>query len=336
MAFKPKGKASGAASAEMRTVEEELAELQMLMNKHKYDLDLQQGAWDAARKALYSKLPQQIGGQTYNLAPNAPLRIFQMPSGEILKVPAARVGQVPKEAVPLNKSEMEVFKMLPPKPGMTEAKPPLGAIGTSVVGAAAAPAIFSYGVNMGDPNKPSNPPSTTTTEPVAPQSTNYFVEKARDVLGGPYYGMDDSQPGDAYRGQYYRESGSPYVGSPMRSDEGSPFEGFTSMTEGSPYVGSPMQKAVTAARTAGDRAVSNTQTTAAPSAEPSALAAFIRGRFGDAAKGSPFDDRLTAAQEARDKMGEGRATGGSVDGKPPKDAALHKALEIIHHLISRG
>jgi hypothetical protein len=38
------------------------------------------------------------------------------------------------------------------------------------------------------------------------------------------------------------------------------------------------------------------------------------------------------ADKARMAM-EGRASGGSVNGKPDKDAALHKALEIIHHMI---
>ena len=82
------------------------------------------------------------------------------------------------------------------------------------------------------------------------------------------------------------------------------------------------------------RSVSNTQTTEGPSA----LASFIRGRFGEAAKGSPYDDRLTAYQEARDKQGDNKsmASGGSIESKPPKDAALHKALEIIQHLLSRG
>jgi hypothetical protein len=38
------------------------------------------------------------------------------------------------------------------------------------------------------------------------------------------------------------------------------------------------------------------------------------------------------ADKARMAM-EGKAGGGSVSGKPDKDAALHKALEIIHHMI---
>jgi hypothetical protein len=47
------------------------------------------------------------------------------------------------------------------------------------------------------------------------------------------------------------------------------------------------------------------------------------------------DKAMMAQREAAKKSeeGEGKAKGGSVNGK---DAALHKALEIIHHLLTRG
>jgi hypothetical protein len=35
------------------------------------------------------------------------------------------------------------------------------------------------------------------------------------------------------------------------------------------------------------------------------------------------------------RMGEGMATGGAAKGKPEKDAALHKALDIISHMLGR-
>jgi hypothetical protein len=43
--------------------------------------------------------------------------------------------------------------------------------------------------------------------------------------------------------------------------------------------------------------------------------------------------RADKALMAKRKEEEGRAAGGGVGGKPDKDAALHKALEIIHHMI---
>jgi hypothetical protein len=101
-----------------------------------------------------------------------------------------------------------------------------------------------------------------------------------------------------------------------------------------PGGGSTVQRALTASRGSPRAEVSSTQMPAAQSADTSSLASFLRGRFGEAGRGSAMEDRLTAAQEARDRMGEGMASGGQVN-KPHKDAALHKALEIIHHMISR-
>jgi hypothetical protein len=167
---------------------------------------------------------------------------------------------------------------------------------------------------------------------------------------GPTGGMPSSAqttPASSYVAQRFENSGSPYLGSPYRSDEGSPFEGFVASTEGSPYVGGPIvDRALTAARRTPRAEVASSQTTgafmdpltremvggSAPQQEQSGLAAFLRGRFGDAAKEDP--NKLTAYQEARDRMGEAKASGGSVDAKPAKGDALHKALEIIHHLIS--
>lgn len=44
---------------------------------------------------------------------------------------------------------------------------------------------------------------------------------------------------------------------------------------------------------------------------------------------------LRAADRARREMPEERASGGATNGKPSKEAALHKALEIIHMMLSR-
>lgn len=44
---------------------------------------------------------------------------------------------------------------------------------------------------------------------------------------------------------------------------------------------------------------------------------------------------IRAADRARREMPEERAAGGAANGKPGKDAALHKALEIIHIMLSR-
>jgi hypothetical protein len=44
---------------------------------------------------------------------------------------------------------------------------------------------------------------------------------------------------------------------------------------------------------------------------------------------------LRAADRTRSEQPEERAAGGAANGKPGKDAALHKALEIIHMMLSR-
>ena len=49
-----------------------------------------------------------------------------------------------------------------------------------------------------------------------------------------------------------------------------------------------------------------------------------------------YVNRMAAAQQNAKAVPEGKAGGGSVQDKPTKEAMLHKALEIIHHLIQRG
>ena len=52
--------------------------------------------------------------------------------------------------------------------------------------------------------------------------------------------------------------------------------------------------------------------------------------------GSDIDyvNRMAASQQNAKAVPEGKAKGGSVDTKPTKEAMLHKALEIIHHMIA--
>lgn len=49
-----------------------------------------------------------------------------------------------------------------------------------------------------------------------------------------------------------------------------------------------------------------------------------------------YVNRMAAGQQNQKAVPEGKASGGSVQDKPTKEAMLHKALEIIHHLIQRG
>lgn len=125
---------------------------------------------------------------------------------------------------------------------------------------------------------------------------------------GSYYGQDDFPIGSAYEPTPYQRTG------PLADR-------------------ATVQRAIDVAKTrsaapAAASEVASTQET------PMGFAQLLRGRFGEAGKGNVLEDRLTAAQEARDAAGSGMARGGTVEGKAGKDAALHKALEIIHHLIS--
>lgn len=152
------------------------------------------------------------------------------------------------------------------------------------------------------------------TEPVAPYQVQRFEESGSPYIGSPY-----GQAGDAqrFRPQYDQGQAQRFRPMPEQGQE-----------QRFPPDG-PVQRAIALAKqNAPQMAASQTAPQTAPQSD--ALHSLIRGRFGEAAKGSPMEDRLTAAQEARDRSGDSRASGGAVNNK---EAALHKALEIIHHLI---
>jgi len=180
---------------------------------------------------------------------------------------------------------------------------------------------------------PSAAPSATPTPTPTPTPAPTEVPL---TMAGPAPGIDDPNAlTPAMRGPLQEDRATRARLSDLPNDFGSPTGSMAYPSQlPSNLQPSAAQQAVSVAKSIPQRSVSNTQTTEGPSA----LASFIRGRFGEAAKGSPYDDRLTAFQEARDRSGDSRATGGEVNGKAPlnKDAALHKALEIIQHLLSRG
>jgi hypothetical protein len=175
----------------------------------------------------------------------------------------------------------------------------------------------------------STPAPSVSPAPAAPSRQNYAINT-------PYYGSDDIPVGSAFNAPLQEDRATRARLADLPSDFGSP-AGSMAYPSQLPrnLQPSPMQQAVNVARnvTAPRQASAETR----PDAEPSGVASFLRGRFGEAAKGSPMDDRLTAAQIARDMQDTGRASGGKVDGAKGgnKDAALHKALEIIHHMISQ-
>lgn len=163
-------------------------------------------------------------------------------------------------------------------------------------------------------------------------------EPSTPAQPSPFYSSPTPSPG-ASAGQQIAQS---QQATPPAPQNQQPTTGFNPAMAGprpgiddpnamTPATAPAVQRAIEVAKSRSAPQMASTQTapeTAAPQSD--FIHSLIRGRFGDAAKGNPMDDRLTALQEARDKSGEARASGGSVGGK---DAALHKALEIIHHLI---
>ena len=152
---------------------------------------------------------------------------------------------------------------------------------------------------------------------------------------GPRFQLKDPEgqtiPPAPYQVSRFEESGSPYVGSPYsQAGDAQRFRPQYDPGQAQRFrpEGETVQNAISLAKRTASPQMASAQT---PDSGPSDLLhTLIRGRFGDAARGNPMDDRLTAFQEARDKSGDSRASGGAVNGK---EAALHKALEIIHHLI---
>lgn len=181
---------------------------------------------------------------------------------------------------------------------------------------------------------PASPPSAPTPVPT-PAPASVPRPRYPDASAAPYYGMDNMPVGTASNMPMPMQEDrlSRARLSDLPSDFGSPAGSMAYPSSLPPSLTpSTVQRAIDVAKTRQPAP----QVAAQTADEPSMLATLIRGRFGEAGKGSPFDDRLTAAQEARDRMGESRATGGEVAGKSgnSRDAALHKALEIIHYMLT--
>lgn len=267
-----------------------------------------------------------------NLAPNAPF-IHYVPAagGKPVKVPNTpdNITKIINEGGNiLNKTEAEIRQMMPKLPAADVSQ---AATVTPFLGAAGATGVLPFtglpgqGTGNVPPVPPELAPGAYGTEGASPAS-QAAVETAREVLqpqqttqpapttppapdNVPYYGMDDSTPGGAFSPTPYQRTGP--------------------LADRAPTVRRAMDVAGGGSKSP---QMGTTQTSPTAAAASDVLHSLIRGRFGEAGKGSPLEDRLTAAQEARDASGGGMAKGGAVGGK---DQAIHKALEIIHHLISR-
>lgn len=189
----------------------------------------------------------------------------------------------------------------------------------------------------GEPSATAQPQTSYASPQVASPTAQDVVDRAREITTTP----------DQTAAPITAPQAAPQATTPTAPTTGfnpamaGPRPGYDDPNAMTPAIEQAIAIAKTQAQprpvASGQSQTASGQQTAAPdtsaAATPSMLAQIIRGRFGEAAKGNPMDDRLTAAQEARDRMESGMAKGGAVGGG--KDAAIHKALEIIHHLIAR-
>lgn len=272
------------------------------------------------RAIRYDKFMESVPGYKgmVNLAPNA-APVVRLENGTVAVLPMG--ANIPKGAQVLNKTRSEIDNIVYSAP--KEYSPEFIAGTTAAI--PAVPAALAAGSMSG--SSPTMPQPESAYPSYSPMGDTQAPATA--PVEGPVYSPNEPR---RFSGMTMADTVQPGYHS-ERAEEG-PQQPY-----GDIYQPNEPRRFPTVNRALGvaGRAASSTAgTEERPSAEPSALASFIRGRFGEAAKGSPFDDRLTAYQEARDKQGDNKsmASGGSVESKPPKDAALHKALEIIHHLIS--
>jgi hypothetical protein len=280
------------------------------------------------RAIRYDKFMESVPGYKgmVNLAPNA-APVVRLENGAVAVLPMG--AKIPAGAQVLNKTRSQIDDIVYNVP--KEFSPEFVAGATAAI--PAVPAALAAGAASGSspampqPQDADTYPSTSPMGDVqTPSPATPLATRENYQFDAPYYGMGDTQPGAGYNAP--KPEPVPYYG--MDGSETSPTYGQQTFQPNEPRRFPEVSRAL---NVAGRGAAAPTaQTQERPSGEPTGIAALLRGRFGEAGKGSPMEDRLTAAQQERDRMGEGRASGGAVNGK---DAALHKALEIIHHMISR-
>ena len=110
------------------------------------------GAWEQAYNKLRRDFMSPVPGSrvSYNLAPNAPNRVVQMPDGKIIKVPQG--SQVPRGGTVLNKTDDDIRAMLPERPPMPAAlreqrygpEVPIAGPAAVVAGAVGVPTAIAY------------------------------------------------------------------------------------------------------------------------------------------------------------------------------------------------
>lgn len=176
--------------------------------------------------------------------------------------------------------------------------------------------LNSMGITL--PSGAATRPTPTPTPMPAPTASPETVALAREATArseeGPTYGRPESALTPIPRS----EDG-PWYGRPE------PSNAQRAMNIARERIPQPLSRMEVMGNNGGEPA----------SSQPSGLMQFIRGDFREGA-----DQRIMEAmRRQREESGlePGKAEGGAATGKSPsgKDAVLHKALEIIHMMLSR-
>lgn len=165
------------------------------------------------------------------------------------------------------------------------------------------------------------PSSTPAPSVSAPLRENYAIDT-------PYYIMNDLPPGGNVLGQEQRFR--------PQYDEGQAQRFRPQYDEGQAQRFRPMPEPTSASVVRAARqalpAAQPAQQAQPQQSESSGLMQLIRGDFREGA-----DQRIAEAmRRQREESGiEGKAEGGATTKKSSRDDVLHKALEIIHHMLTR-
>lgn len=359
------------------------------------------GAWENAFNKLRRDYMSPVPGSrvSYNLAPNAPNRVVQLPDGRIIKVPQG--SDVPRGGVVLNKTEDEIRAMLPERPPMPAAireqrygrDVPIAAPAAAVTGAVGVPAAIAYQrdalpgpTSAGRPVEAAgvtDPASGAVVAPTEfrPTATERALQLARSQQ--PYSAMAEGyntpremmMPSGAGIGRTYGSFDETNIGAPRFSQDYTAGDTFRNLPgyegEGGeapqkspaslpifaqgPTAGGYNPAVVDLARSVVAPRGSSAPTSNVPTPTPRPKEeGFFSSMFN---RPMSRDELLTAYNKSMQEEGGGNAAlfallerankekeegmrrGGVAQASQGakgggKDAALHKALEIIHHMLT--
>jgi hypothetical protein len=347
-------------------------------------------------KQQMENIPYTVGtgraAQTFNIAPNAPMRVVEMPSGKVIEIP--KDAAIPQGAKVLNKSADELYGTVPQEVKIAPPSRELN-VGLPIVSGAVVPAaIAALGAQRGDiygfdaSRRAADERARLEAEDQQRQmrEAGYVEPRAPAPQATPAVGMgnvvyNDRRPFmDDGLGEYERAYRSipaqgqvaprPNLPPELQGDQFSEVAGHVGGSPTREETPAAAAATNTARQVMADRGATRGSNFPAYGADapnaPRPLAperpqqqGFFSGLFRDPYAGKSAQDLYTQAQDMQrggdeygsnlliqramqmqrampEKKEEGMRRGGTAGGgMSGKDAALHKALEIIHHMLSR-